>query len=142
MAFPNLQDLKQLEVLVLRNCLLTGTIPEYIGNMTDMQILDLSFNKLIGEIPNAIKNLRSLKYMFLTNNSLNGSVPSWLVHSKKNFDVSFNNFTGSTTANCQQSNVSLVSSFPLTTSNVSSWCLMKDLPCPIKPEWKFSAEGF
>ncbi|GMH25915.1 hypothetical protein Nepgr_027758 [Nepenthes gracilis] len=135
MAFPNLQGLKQLYVLVLRNCLLTGTIPEYIGNMTKMSILDLSFNKLTGEIPDAIENLQSLKYMFLTSNSLNGSVPSWLVHRKKNFDVSFNNFTGLPTTNCQPSNVSLVSSFPLTTSNVNSWCFMKDLPCPKKPEY-------
>ncbi|GMH29399.1 hypothetical protein Nepgr_031242 [Nepenthes gracilis] len=135
MSFPNLQDLEQLRVLVLRNCLLTGIIPEYIGEMTKMKTLDLSFNRLTGKIPDTIGNLQSLVYMFLTNNSLSGSVPSWLLTSKENFDVSYNNFTESSTVGCQPSNVNLVSSFPLTTSNIDSWCSMKELPCPTKAKY-------
>ncbi|GMH14174.1 hypothetical protein Nepgr_016015 [Nepenthes gracilis] len=135
MAFPNLQDMKQLKVLVLRNCLLTGTIPKYIGDMTKLNTLDLSFNKLTGKIPDTIQNLQSLVYMFLTNNSLSGSIPNWLLTSKEYFDVSYNNFTESIIASCEQSNVNLISSFPLTTNNTNSWCLMKDLPCPTKAKY-------
>ncbi|XP_050918905.1 uncharacterized protein LOC127136388 [Lathyrus oleraceus] len=37
MTFPNLKDLKNLQLLELRNCLITGPIPDYIGEMTNLR---------------------------------------------------------------------------------------------------------
>ncbi|GAB4849322.1 hypothetical protein Ancab_004123 [Ancistrocladus abbreviatus] len=135
MRFPNLQDLKILQLLILRNCLITGTIPDYIGDMTSLKTLDLSFNMLTGGIPNTIGNLPLLVNLFLTNNSLSGAVQSWVVNSKQNFDVSYNNFTESSPTSCQQSNVNLASSLSSTESNSVPWCLKKDLPCPLKAKY-------
>ncbi|GAB4849317.1 hypothetical protein Ancab_004118 [Ancistrocladus abbreviatus] len=135
MGFPNLQDLKILQLLILRNCLITGTIPDYIGDMTSLKTLDLSFNMLTGGIPNTIGNLPLLVNLFLTNNSLGGAVQSWVVNSKQHFDVSYNNFTESSPTSCQQSNVNLASSLSSTESNSVPWCLKKDLPCPMKAKY-------
>ncbi|KVH79564.1 hypothetical protein Ccrd_025510 [Cynara cardunculus var. scolymus] len=39
MRFPNLQDMTRMQRLTLRNCLLTGPIPDYIGQMRSMKNL-------------------------------------------------------------------------------------------------------
>uniref|UniRef100_A0A7N0SY13 non-specific serine/threonine protein kinase n=1 Tax=Kalanchoe fedtschenkoi TaxID=63787 RepID=A0A7N0SY13_KALFE len=129
-SVPDFRNLTKLETLVLRNCLLEGTIPDYLGSMKTLKMIDLSFNKLTGGIPNDIQSLNSLDFMFLTNNSLGGEIPGWFISSRENFDVSYNNFTSSPPASCQQSSVNLVSSFSTSNSNSVSWCLRKDLPCP------------
>ncbi|KAF8012644.1 hypothetical protein BT93_I0719 [Corymbia citriodora subsp. variegata] len=127
--FPNLQGMKMMRILVLRNCLLTGSIPDYIGKWTR----DLSINRLTGPIPD--KMGAALNYMFLANNSLNGAVPSWVTSSKQFLDLSYNNFTGSSPVSCQQSQVNLVSSYT-SDQNKSHWCLEKDLPCSGKAEYQ------
>ncbi|GLT38033.1 hypothetical protein SLA2020_123040 [Shorea laevis] len=127
--FPNLESLKNIQRLILRNCLITGTIPDYIGKMTELKTIDLSFNRLTGEIPVTLQSLTSINYLFLTNNSLTGAVPNWMLSSKQNLDLSYNNFTGSSSTSCQQTNVNLVSSFSTTENSSVAWCLRKDLPC-------------
>ncbi|KAF8037832.1 hypothetical protein BT93_B0622 [Corymbia citriodora subsp. variegata] len=72
--FPNLEGMNMM-ILILRNCLLTGSIPDYIGKWTRLYTLDLSVNRLTGEVPD--KMGAALDYMFLANNSLTGAVPSW-----------------------------------------------------------------
>ncbi|KAL4271707.1 hypothetical protein GQ457_13G004670 [Hibiscus cannabinus] len=133
-VFPNLNGMKDMKELVLRNCLLTGSIPSYIGEMTSLKTLDLSFNRLSGQIPQALQGLKKIDYLFLTNNSLTGPVPGWVLGSDNNIDLSYNNFTSSSQASCQQARVNLVSSSSSSAdSNSVSWCLRKDLPCPRKP---------
>ncbi|KAJ4726500.1 putative Kinase [Melia azedarach] len=128
--FPDLQGMTKMSRLMLRNCLIMDTIPEYIGDMTDLKILDLSFNKLTGTIPRTLQNLKAIDYMFLSNNSLTGGVPDWIRNSDKNFDLSYNNFTESFPFTCRESDVNLLSSFASLGSNSNSWCLKKDLTCP------------
>ncbi|KAF5478525.1 hypothetical protein F2P56_005076 [Juglans regia] len=131
-GFPHLQDLKKLKYLVLRNCLITSSIPVYIGELTKLKILDLSFNNISGRIPDEIGGV-DLDFMFLTNNSLSGEVPQWVLDSKNNLDISYNNFSGSTITNCgDQSLVNMVSSYSSLGAN--SWCLKKGLPCPRKAQ--------
>ncbi|XP_062086894.1 probable LRR receptor-like serine/threonine-protein kinase At1g53440 [Humulus lupulus] len=90
-TFPNLRDLKLLQVLVLRNCLINDKFPDYIGELKKLKTLDLSFNNLTGVIP---KGMENLKFVFLTNNSLTGEVSeSIIINPKANFDLSYNNFT-------------------------------------------------
>ncbi|KAL9403759.1 hypothetical protein Peur_000731 [Populus x canadensis] len=135
-TFPDLKDMTKMEKLILRNCSLTGSIQEYLGNMADLDTLDLSFNKLTGQIPGALESLKKkIKFMFLNNNLLTGEVPAWILGSTKDLDLSYNNFTGSTEQSCQQLPVNLVASHVSTGSNKISWCLNKDLVCTRKPQY-------
>ncbi|KAM1101456.1 hypothetical protein ACFX2B_007739 [Malus domestica] len=129
--FPNLEDMKDIELVTLRNCSISGIIPNYFGELRKLKTLDLSFNNLTGEIPQTIQRVDTLDYMFLTNNSLTGEVPTWILNSKYSLDLSYNNFTGSPSVSCQQLTVNLVSSY---SSSENLWCLKKDLPCSSKPK--------
>ncbi|KAI9403209.1 hypothetical protein POPTR_001G385400v4 [Populus trichocarpa] len=135
-TFPDLKDMTKMEKLILRNCSLTGSIQEYLGNMADLDTLDLSFNKLTGPIPGPLESLtKNIKFMFLNNNLLTGEVPAWILGSRKDLDLSYNNFTGSADQSCQQLPVNLVASHVSTGSNKISWCLNKDLVCTRKPQY-------
>ncbi|KAF9664406.1 hypothetical protein SADUNF_Sadunf16G0015700 [Salix dunnii] len=90
--FPEIGNLTSINYLVLRNCSLTGGIPDYIGNnWKSLNYLDLSFNDLSGSIPQSLKNAPILKRLVLTNNKLNGSIPPWILERDK-VDLSYNNF--------------------------------------------------
>ncbi|KAF8035273.1 hypothetical protein BT93_C1331 [Corymbia citriodora subsp. variegata] len=128
--FPDLQGMN-MKYLIMRNCLLTGSIPGYIGEWTKLYTLDLSANRLTGPVPDTMG--AALNYMFLTNNSLTGEVPSWVTSSKQSLDLSYNNFSGPSPSSCQQSLVNLVSSSTSNQDN-SLWCLEKDLPCSGKAQ--------
>ncbi|OMO74701.1 hypothetical protein CCACVL1_16524 [Corchorus capsularis] len=132
--FPNLEGMN-MEELVLRNCSITGSIPSYIGQMTPLKTLDLSFNRLTGQIPDTLENLTKLQYWFLNNNSLTGGISNWIFDSKDNIDLSYNNFTSSIQRGCQQTSVNLISSSGSSSSDSNSvdWCSKKDLPCPRSP---------
>ncbi|KAG5254842.1 LRR receptor serine/threonine-protein kinase [Salix suchowensis] len=133
-TLPNLQAMKSLEILILRNCLITGSIPDYIANMS-LNILDLSINRLTGNI-SIFKNLES-KTVFLSNNLLTGE-PTWALSTSKQADLSYNNFsivTRPASGGCQeqQKNLNLVSSY-LSNNNTDEWCFRKGLPCTQNPE--------
>ncbi|TXG66681.1 hypothetical protein EZV62_007956 [Acer yangbiense] len=104
--FPNLKDMKMMERLVLRNCLITDRIPSYIAEM------------------------KSLKLFFLTNNNLTGAIPNWILTSKRNMDLSYNSFISPPRVSCLQPDVNLVSSSSSSPNKSIPWCLMKGLPCP------------
>ncbi|XP_074356866.1 putative LRR receptor-like serine/threonine-protein kinase At1g53440 [Apium graveolens] len=132
---PDLKDITTLKALVLRNCLISGAIPKYIGASSEIKILDLSFNNLTGRIPDSLK---PVKYLYLNNNSLNGEVPNWIFSSSKNIDASYNNFTQTPVTpqySCLSSRVNLVSSYSSSANNSLGWCLKKDLPCSVKPQY-------
>ncbi|KAL5132553.1 putative LRR receptor-like serine/threonine-protein kinase [Glycine soja] len=105
MTFPNLKNLKLLLRLELRNCLITGPIPNYIGEIESLKIIDLSSNMLTGSIPDSFQDLGNLNYLFLTNNSLSGPIPDWILSIKKHIDLSLNNFTKTSANNCQMLDV-------------------------------------
>ncbi|KAK3405495.1 hypothetical protein EUGRSUZ_K01987 [Eucalyptus grandis] len=93
--------------MILRSCNLTGELPGYLANMTNLKILDLSFNKLSGKIPNSYSSLESVEYMYLTGNQLTGAVPDWMVQ-VKNVDLSYNKFTAG--SECHEGSVNLFAS--------------------------------
>ncbi|XP_019094625.1 PREDICTED: probable LRR receptor-like serine/threonine-protein kinase At1g29720 [Camelina sativa] len=76
----------------------SGPIPSSIWNMPNLNVLDLSFNKLTGEVQ-AIQ--RTPKYSYLIGNMLSGKIESGVfLKSKSNIDLSYNNFSWS--SSCQE----------------------------------------
>nr|XP_048320959.1 probable LRR receptor-like serine/threonine-protein kinase At1g53440 isoform X2 [Ziziphus jujuba var. spinosa] len=138
MPFPDLKNLTKLRRLILKNCSLSGSIPDYIGqNMSDLNTLDLSFNNLTGEIPETLKILGTgkQKHVFLTSNSLSRVNWSWITNGERNWDLSYNNFTERPPLiDCSFMNLNSVSSY--SSFEKESWCLTKNLPCPITPNHK------
>ncbi|KAI3927584.1 hypothetical protein MKX01_026517, partial [Papaver californicum] len=129
MPFPDLRDMSNMVQLVLRNCLINGSIPPNIGElMPGIKNLDLSFNRLTGDVQR-LQEIPSLLFLYLTNNSLTGQVPTWITNTKQNFDLSYNNFTGSSQDRCQDSNLNKISSYSTEEDKSIAWCLKKGLPC-------------
>ncbi|XP_077226672.1 putative LRR receptor-like serine/threonine-protein kinase At1g53440 [Tasmannia lanceolata] len=132
--FPALQNLTNLQRLILRNCLISGEIPEYIGNnMTNLKTLDLSFNNLTGKLPDTFNKLQaSINYMYLSNNMLTGVIPQWILQSGQSLDLSGNNFTGPHRTMCPQASVNLVASYSSSNDSSLAKCLQRNLPCSEK----------
>ncbi|CAN6882094.1 unnamed protein product [Brassica oleracea] len=96
-SFPNMSS-KAIRKLILRNVSLSGAIPSYIWNLPELKTLDLSFNSLTGEV----RGIQSApKYTYLTRNRLSGDAGSGVfLNSKSNIDISYNNFSWS--SSCQE----------------------------------------
>ncbi len=69
-----ISNLSKLKTLYLNNCI-TGIIPETIGNLTNLQSLNLFNNSLSGQIPTTICNLTKLTELELSQNQLSGNIP-------------------------------------------------------------------
>ena len=54
---------------------LTGTIPDWIGNLTGLTVLDLNGNQLEGHIPDGLSDLTNLTQLTLQDNQLEGQLP-------------------------------------------------------------------
>uniref|UniRef100_A0A6N2K880 Uncharacterized protein n=1 Tax=Salix viminalis TaxID=40686 RepID=A0A6N2K880_SALVM len=70
-----LGDLKELYLLNLSNNLLTGRIPPSLSNLKELEALDLSQNKLSGEIPVQLAQLTFLAVFNVSHNVLSGPIP-------------------------------------------------------------------
>ncbi|GMJ09621.1 phytosulfokin receptor 1, PHYTOSULFOKIN RECEPTOR 1 [Hibiscus trionum] len=79
-TLPDGPDLhfEKLTVLVIANCRLKGSFPEWLRNSTALQLLDLSWNHLAGQIPSWIGSFGDLFYLDLSNNSFTGEIPKSL----------------------------------------------------------------
>ncbi|KAA0066718.1 putative leucine-rich repeat receptor-like serine/threonine-protein kinase [Cucumis melo var. makuwa] len=108
--FPSLGNSKELTILVLRSCNISGRLPNYLDRMPSLKILDLSFNSLSGRIPTRFDALKGLDNILLTGNMLNGSVPDWMLKGN-GIDLSYNNFTVSVAGeSCRSQKVNLFAS--------------------------------
>ena len=68
--------LKSLEALFLSSCNVTGCIPEWICELTNLRQLDMQQNQLCGIIPYDIDKLQNLLYLNCKdNNGLGGTLP-------------------------------------------------------------------
>ena len=68
-------NLKGLIVLNLSRNSFIGHVPSSLGNLTSLESLDLSQNKLSGEIPQQLMGLTFLEYLNLSHNQLIGPIP-------------------------------------------------------------------
>ncbi|XP_062094610.1 probable leucine-rich repeat receptor-like serine/threonine-protein kinase At3g14840 isoform X2 [Humulus lupulus] len=127
--FPDVRKMMKLEKLILTSCKLRGNIPEYIRTLTNLTVIDLSFNKLEGPVPN-FGNIRTLETIYLTSNLLSGPIPEWmkLKDSRNKIDISYNNFSEiSEPSTCQDS----LNLFRSTSGQKNNSMLSKCLPpCP------------
>ncbi|CDP11283.1 unnamed protein product [Coffea canephora] len=76
-----------LEQLNAANCKIKGSIPDGIGNLRSLILLDLSNNDLTGSLPATIKDLQKLQYMDLSMNKLISRVPLHLLCALHNLDT-------------------------------------------------------
>ena len=80
-----------------------GEIPEVIGNLTSLYVLNLSHNGFTGQIPSSIGKLRQLESLDLSQNRLSGEIPTQLAN--LNFlsvlNLSFNQLVGRITTGNQ-----------------------------------------
>ena len=70
-----LGNLPNLQVLDLTNNQFSGSIPAELGNLTNLTYLYLGYNQLSGSIPVELGNLTNLENLELDNNQLSGSIP-------------------------------------------------------------------
>ncbi|PPD95313.1 hypothetical protein GOBAR_DD07649 [Gossypium barbadense] len=68
-------NLKGLELLNLSNNILVGQIPTVIGTLTNLEALDLSHNQLFGRIPWQLRQLNFLEVFDVSYNHLSGPIP-------------------------------------------------------------------
>ncbi|KAG2331226.1 hypothetical protein Bca52824_002406 [Brassica carinata] len=76
--------LKELHVLNLSRNAFTGHIPPSLANLTALESLDLSQNKLSGEIPPKLGDLSSLAWINVSHNQLQGSIPQGTQFQRQN----------------------------------------------------------
>ncbi|RAJ93002.1 Leucine-rich repeat (LRR) protein [Larkinella arboricola] len=74
----SLSSLTNLQQLLLDNNQLSGSIPTSLGNLTQLQSLLLNNNQFTGSIPTSLGNLTNLEYLYLYGNQLSGSIPESL----------------------------------------------------------------
>ncbi|XP_058182879.1 receptor-like protein 53 [Rhododendron vialii] len=68
--------LNSLKVLNFSHNSLTGHIPESLGDLTSLESLDISSNHLTGRIPSQLTNLTFLEILNLSCNRLHGPIPN------------------------------------------------------------------
>ena len=72
MGIPRPIYLMSINLLAYLHLWLAGTIPREMGNLQNLQLLDLEWNQITGSIPREIGNLTMLTELYFANNSLIG----------------------------------------------------------------------
>ncbi|TYG47658.1 hypothetical protein ES288_D11G357600v1 [Gossypium darwinii] len=80
----------------LRGYSLQGPIPDYFGNTSFLEVLDLSWNGLNSSIPNCLYSLNRLQFLSLGHNQLQGTISSAIgnLSSVTQLDLSVNQLNG------------------------------------------------
>ncbi len=94
---PELGDLENLQHLELGLNELNGSIPPELGKLGNLQSLSLSMNQLTGSVPPELGSLANLEYLGLFFNQLTGAIPPELGNLAvlQRLGLYHNQFTGS-----------------------------------------------
>ncbi|WVZ78075.1 hypothetical protein U9M48_025840 [Paspalum notatum var. saurae] len=92
-AIGNMTDLETLEIF---NCQLSGPIPHEVGKMKKLKTLAVSWTALSGRIPSSIANLTRLTELVLYQNYLIGEIPTaiFTLPTLQYLDLSENQLSG------------------------------------------------
>ncbi|KAF2319150.1 hypothetical protein GH714_013590 [Hevea brasiliensis] len=71
---PDLRNLFHIKFIILRNNSFTGVIPEGIGKLKELEVLDFGYNNVTGPLPPDLSSNLSLTILLLDNNSLLGNL--------------------------------------------------------------------
>ena len=96
-TFPKkIFQIQTLQTLNLSNNeLLQGTLPNSIGNLTMLSIIDLSLCNFSGSIPSSMANLTQLVYLDMSSNNFTGPIPSFsMTKNLTQIHLSHNHLTG------------------------------------------------
>ncbi|KAL7106336.1 hypothetical protein ACP275_07G106100 [Erythranthe tilingii] len=98
---PGLRFLEKLEALALGDNNISGSIPQYIGNLTSLVRLSLRFCDFNGEIPESLSQLVRLRLLNLGDNNLKGTIPQGVfnISTMDNIGLDFNNLHGTIPSN-------------------------------------------
>ncbi|KAK3151474.1 hypothetical protein QOZ80_3AG0246360 [Eleusine coracana subsp. coracana] len=88
-----------LSIVDLSNNSLSGLLPSGIGDLSALTLLNLSQNNFTGQIPKAITKLKKLLYIDLSSNNFSGNIPDGLPDELVQFNVSYNDLSGSVPSN-------------------------------------------
>ncbi|KAH9669857.1 putative LRR receptor-like serine/threonine-protein kinase [Citrus sinensis] len=89
-------NLKNLEILDVSGNILVGEIPRSVGGCIRLEILDMHGNFFQGHIPSSLSSLRGLKALDLSQNNLSGEIPEFLAGFEflQDLNISYNNLEG------------------------------------------------
>ena len=87
---------RRVTALFLHQKGLTGEIPAELGNLSNLQSLELTSNQLTGEIPAELGNLSNLQNLWLSGDQLTGEIPAELgnLSNLQELTLSDNQLTG------------------------------------------------
>ncbi|KAF5739635.1 putative serine-threonine protein kinase plant-type [Tripterygium wilfordii] len=88
---------KQLIHLHLSGNRFSGSLPDSLPMLSNLKRLDISFNDLSGNLPD-ISRISGLTMFLAQYNQLTGEIPDFDFSNFDQFNISFNNFTGSVPA--------------------------------------------
>ncbi|KAL5703834.1 hypothetical protein ACHQM5_022338 [Ranunculus cassubicifolius] len=128
---PQLGQLRNLQYLELYSNNISGPIPPDLGNLTSLVSLDLYLNNFSGPIPDTLGKLSKLRFLRLNNNSLSGQIPMSLtnVTALQVLDLSNNRLSGPVPDN---GSFSLFT--PISFANNANLCgPVTGTPCPGSP---------
>ncbi|CAN1838552.1 Receptor kinase-like protein Xa21 [Linum perenne] len=104
-------NLKNLEYLDLSYNMLSGSIPSSLGSCIKLETLALQGNRLQGSIPSSLSSLRGIQWLDLSSNNLSGQIPKFLesMDISSLLNLSYNNFDGEVPTQGAFKNSSIVS---------------------------------
>jgi hypothetical protein len=88
-----------LSIVDLSNNTLSGSLPVGIGDLSALTLLYLHQNNFTGQIPKSITKLKNLLYIDLSSNNFSGSISDGLPDELIEFNVSYNDLSGSVPSN-------------------------------------------
>ncbi|XAR57956.1 Non-specific serine/threonine protein kinase [Bertholletia excelsa] len=94
---PTIRGMERLQMLYLNGNEIEGSIPDEICLLHNLGVIDLRSNKLSGFIPGCIGNLTLLQKLFLDSNKLNAAIPPslWSLKNLVYLNLSTNSLIGS-----------------------------------------------